>query len=421
MPDQTADFTNISVDEAQGICLEHACLMSSEHLALTAALGRVLACDIYSRREHPPWDNSAMDGYAVRFTDIRNTTAESPTTLKVIGEARAGDPPDRKIGSNEALRIMTGAPIPAGSDTVVRQEDTESHGDTVAILQPPKQGANIRKRGEDVALEQKVITAGTLCRPAEIGMMATAGAVWGQFYQRPRVSILATGNELAEPGENLPPEKIINSNAYSIAAQVSESGGLAVLTETARDSKHNLQRQIEQAITADIALIIGGVSVGKYDFVKEVLHDTGCEMKFWRVRMRPGHPVAFGVIPSSSGQKLLFGLPGNPVACMVAFYQFVLPVMRKMMGMRPEQLLLTEVDAILDEDISIRSGRRHFARAVTVYRQGCYHVRLSGAQGSGILTSMVQANCFMVLPEERGRYRAGEKVRIQLFPKSTHI
>ncbi len=417
MPKQANKVTNIPVDEAIKICLEQTGLMNSERLPLTAALGRVLAHDICSQREHPPWDNSAMDGYAVRWKDISDASSDSPAMLQVIGEVRAGGMSDREVGTNEAIQIMTGAPVPNGADTVVRIEDTEPSGNSVKILRPNNKGGNIRRRGEDVSLYHKVIDAGTRCRPGEIGMLATAGVVWSQFYQQPKISVLTTGNELAEPGESLDPEKIVNSNAYSIAAQVSESGGLPVSIETARDSKENLEQQMRQALDADIALIIGGVSVGKYDFVKDVLADLGCDMKFWRVKMRPGHPVAFGVLPahdSGGKKKLLFGLPGNPVACMVAFYQFVLPVMRKMMGM--QQLFLNEVDAVLEEDISIHSGRRHFARAVTTYDEGRYRVRLTGAQGSGILTSMVQANSFLVLPENQGEYKMGETVRVQLFP-----
>ena len=417
MPDQTNRVTNIPVDEAIKICLEQTGLMNSERLPLTAALGRVLAHDVYSQREHPPWDNSAMDGYAVRWNDICDATPDAPAILQTIGEVRAGGLPTQQVNINEAIQIMTGAPVPDGADTVVRIEDTEIDGNSVKILRPNNKGGNIRRRGEDVSLHHKVIEAGTRCRPGEIGMLATAGVVWSQFYQQPKISVLTTGNELAEPGEDLGPEKIVNSNAYSIAAQVSESGGLPIFIENARDSKENLEQKMRQALDADIALVIGGVSVGKYDFVKDVLANLGCEMKFWRVKMRPGHPVAFGVLPaltSGGKQKLLFGLPGNPVACMVAFYQFVLPVMRKMMGMK--QFFLTEVDAILDEDISIHSGRRHFARAVTTYDEGRYHVRLTGAQGSGILTSMVQANSFLVLPENQGEYKTGETVRVQLFP-----
>lgn len=251
-------------------------------------------------------------------------------------------------------------------------------------------------------------------------MLATAGYTSALVYRRPLVTVLATGDELAEPGEGLTPEKIINSNSYSISSLVEESGGIPVTLETARDTRSDLEGKVREALSADMVLVIGGVSMGKYDYVRDVLQDLGCEMKFWRVSMRPGHPIAFGVLPrggaiaGSQSRRLFFGLPGNPVSCMVTFYQFVRPALRKMMGGR--ELFLPVVDATLKDDIRTRPGRRQFVRAITSWEDGAYMTRLTGDQGSGILLSMVQANSLMILPEERGEFRAGERVSVQLLP-----
>ena len=409
-------MTAISVDQAIDIVLEQTPVLGSEQVALPAALGRVLASDIVARREHPPWDNSAMDGFAVRWEDIRKATPGSPVGLRIGGEVQAGGLYEGRLGGREAIRIMTGAPVPRGCDTVVRVEDTVSTDDRVEVLRAPPVGANIRSRGEDIRAGQTVLTAGTRCRAAEIGMLATADVCWVPVHRQPRVGILATGNELAEPGMLSSPAQIVDSNAHALAGQVIEAGGLPCVLPSARDDKAELAGRLERLLDNDIAIVAGGVSVGKYDFVKEVLADLGLTMKFWRVRMRPGHPVAFGVLFATRGRRrMLFGLPGNPVSCMVGFYEFVRPAIRRMQGMK--DLHLPEVEAVLEESVAVRPGRRHFARAVTRYRDGRYSTRLTGDQGSGILTSMVQANSLLVLPEEQATFEAGDRVRVQLLPE----
>ncbi len=411
-------LTMLSVDEATEIVLAQTMKMATERVAITDTLGKVLAEDIISRREHPPWNNSAMDGYAVRWQDIQSANTDAPAILTIVDEVAAGELPKQALAETEAASIMTGAPVPENADTVVRVEDTTCEGEHVAILKAPKKGANIRPRGEDIQTGQKVISAGQQVRPAELGMLATAGHVWTQVYQQPRVSILATGNELAEPGDDLGPEKIINSNAFSVSGLAHESGAKPLMLHTAADNREELTAKILEASAADIAIVVGGVSVGKYDYVKDVLKELGCKMHFWRVKMRPGHPVAFGILTGQAGQRptLLFGLPGNPVSCMVAFYQFVYPSLRKMRGLKNLQLPLIKAELL--EDIRQRPGRRHFARALTSYdhNAGCYKTKLSGPLGSGILTSMVQANSLLVLPEERSDFKAGERVAVQILP-----
>jgi molybdopterin molybdotransferase len=412
--------TMLSVDEAIEIVLAQTMVMGTERVAITDTLGKVLAEDIVSKREHPPWNNSAMDGYAVRWHDIQSANTEAPAILPIVDEVAAGGMPKQALAEGEAVSIMTGAPVPENADTVVRIEDTTREGEQVAIINAPKKGANIRPHGEDIQTGQTVISAGQQVRPAELGMLATAGHVWTQIYQQPRVSILATGNELAEPGDDLGPEKIINSNAFSVSGLANESGAKALMLHTAGDNREELTAKILEASAADIAIVVGGVSVGKYDYVKDVLKELGCEMHFWRVKMRPGHPVAFGTLKGRAGHRptLLFGLPGNPVSCMVAFYQFVYPTLRKMRGL--QNLQLSQVEAELLEDIRQRPGRRHFARALTTYDydSGSYKARLSGPLGSGILTSMVQANSLLVLSEEHSDFKAGERVPVQILPDS---
>ncbi|NOY71691.1 MAG: molybdopterin molybdotransferase MoeA, partial [Gammaproteobacteria bacterium] len=371
------DKTLISVDEALAIVLEQTHPRGSHRVAITETLGQVLAEDILSQRIHPPWNNSAMDGYAVQWNDIKNTSQEHPVKLKIIGEVQAGAIATLPVNAGEAMQIMTGAPVPKNADTVVRVEHSKQTGDFVHIFSPGKSGDNIRLKGEDIQLGSPVISAHTLIRPAEIGLLATAGYVWATVYKKPFITILATGDELAEPGDHLSPEKIINSNTFSIAAQTTEAGGQAQVLKTAKDNKVDLEAKIKEALQADIALIIGGISIGHYDLVKEVLQDLGCKIKFWRVNMRPGHPLAFGVLSNGTHQTLLFALPGNPVSCMVAFYQFTLPAIRKMRGLT-QNLTLPQVDAIVQQNITNRPGRRHFARAITTYHDGHYHVRLTG-------------------------------------------
>ncbi len=413
------DKTLVTVDEARATVLEHTSPLGSQRVPITETLGRVLAESITAQRAHPPWNNSAMDGYAIQWADIKSATPEQPAKLNLIGEVQAGGRATLPVNTNEAMQIMTGAPVPNGADAVVRVEDTKQTGNTVAIMKPGKLGDNIRLKGEDIQLGNLVIAANTRVRPAEIGMLATAGHVWASVYQKPTISVLATGDELAEPGETLNPEKIINSNTFSIAAQTTEAGGQAVIIKAAKDNKTDLEAKIKEALKADIAIIIGGVSLGRYDFVKEVLQELGCQIKFWRVKMRPGHPMTFGFLSNSDKKTLLFGLPGNPVSCMVSFYQFTLPAIRKMQGLT-QDLTLPHVEAILEQGITHRPGRRHFARAITLYRDGHYHVRVAENQGSGLLSSMTQANSFAILPEDRDHFEKGEHITVQLLPSQTY-
>jgi molybdopterin molybdotransferase len=327
----------------------------------------------------------------------------------VIEEVAAGKMPSKSVGAGQAIRIMTGAPLPKGADTVLKVEDTEHTPDSVRVFKPEQHGANIRPQGEDVKKGECIIAKGTQIRPGEAGMLAILAKSFIFAYQRPRVAILSTGDELADLDERFSDEKIINSNSYGIAAAVQEAGGIPLLLGIAKDTPAALKEKISHGLTADILVLSGGVSMGDYDFTKAVFHELGAEMNFWKLAIRPGQPLAFGKIQG----KLAFGLPGNPVSSMVTFEQLVRPAMLKMSGHRTYDRPV--VQAIFQEKFSKRTDRRHFLRGVLTREEGVFKVRTTGAQGSGILTSMVKANCLIDIPVEVERVNQGDLVSVQLL------
>jgi len=306
---------------------------------------------------------------------------------------------------------MTGAPLPEGFDTVVQVEDTEKDGEGVKIFSFPGKGKNIRLAGEDVKAGTRILEEGALLRPAHIGMLASVRRSWVSVYQQPRVAILSTGDELLDVDDPWEEGKIVNSNSYSLASLVAECGGLPLQLGIARDRSEDLSGKIKQGLVADLLLTSGGVSVGDYDLVKKMLDEMG-QMNFWKVAMRPGQPLAFGMI---SG-KPLFGLPGNPVSSMVSFEQFVRPSILKMSGHR--DLFRPALTAILREDISKRAGLVHFIRCSLMAQGGKVLASTTGEQGSGILSSMVKAQGLIVLPREQTLARAGEEVKVILLDPS---
>lgn len=406
--DATDGLTQLQ--EAQRIVLASTSTLGLEKISILDALGRVLGEDIVAERDNPPWNNSAMDGFAVRWEDIKQEHAiQKPVTLTVIEDVPAGKMPSKTVGAGQAIRIMTGAPIPKGADTVLKVEDTEHTPNSVRVFKPESQGANIRPQGEDVKKGECIIAKGTQIRPGEAGMLAILAKSFVFVYQRPRVAILSTGDELADLDERFSEEKIINSNSYGIAAAVQEAGGIPFLLGIARDTPAALKEKISHGLTADILVLSGGVSMGDYDFTKTVFYELGAEMNFWKLAIRPGQPLAFGKIQG----KLAFGLPGNPVSSMVTFEQLVRPAMLKMSGhltySRPV------LQAIFQEKFSKRTDRRHFLRGVLTQEEGVFKVRTTGAQGSGILTSMVKANCLIDIPVEVERVSPGDLVSVQLL------
>jgi molybdopterin molybdotransferase len=402
----------ITVDEALEKILSHIQPLGFEKVSILEALGRVIAEDMIAPRDLPPYDNSGMDGYAVRYEDIRDASEKNPVRLEVIEDLRAGFISKRTVQKGQAIRIMTGAPIPKGADAVVPVEETERGNGFVFILKAGFPGGYIRRAGEDIRRGDLVISAGDLIRPSEIGMLASMGRSFVSVYQRPSVAILCTGEELVDVGESLDGVKIVSSNSYTLAAQVRECGAIPIQLGIAKDRKDEIKEKVLQGLRADVFISSAGVSVGDYDFVRDVLKELGVEMIFWRVAMKPGKPVAFWMFDG----KPAFSLPGNPVSSMITFEQFVRPSLLKMMGHR--QIFRPVIEAILREDIRKELGKRHFVRAMVSFEKDGYCVTTTGPQGSGILRSMVKANGLIIIPESQEIVRAGEKVKVQLLDRN---
>jgi molybdopterin molybdotransferase len=385
-------------------------------------MGQVLAEDIYATFDIPPLDNSAMDGYAVRSADTAGASPQSPRLLRVIGTVMAGSISGREVVPGTAIRIMTGAPIPQGADAVVRFEITDAaqRKDAtreIAILAEVKAGNDLRCAGEDIARGTKVLGRGTVIRPAEVGVLASLGRAEVAVIRRPRVAILVTGDELVDINKSLPAGKIYDSNTYSLAALVRRYGGIPQVLGLASDSEDALRAKLSQGRDADMLITSGGVSVGDFDVVKDVLAKEG-ELVFWKVRMRPGNPVTFGRLKGRSKAGVAkeivhLGLPGNPVSVMVTFEVFARPAMLKMMGR--EKLAKPAIEAIIEEPIDNDGGFRIFARAIVEERNGQYFAHLTGPQGSGILTSMSRASGLVVVAEDRLRVEKGETVPVMML------
>jgi molybdopterin molybdotransferase len=392
----------ISVEKALKTILINFQPLGLEKINILEARKRVIGEDIFAPHNIPSADNSAMDGYAVRHIDTKGATQDKPLHFKII----------KKIKKGEAARIMTGAVIPEGADSVIRQEDTKKNGKTIVIYTSAEKGQNIRFAGEDVQKGELVVNKGSALRPADIGMMAALGKAFISVYQRPRVAIMSTGDELVDIEINPPLGKIINSNSYSLAAQVLECGGIPIMLGISKDKKLDLQEKFKTALHADVIISSGGVSVGDFDFVKDVMGEIGNAMHFWQVAMRPGKPLAFGAIESVP----LFGLPGNPVSAMVSFEQFVRPSLLKMQGHR--KIFRQTAKAICAEEIQKSAGFKHFIRAIVKKEKDQYIASITGDQGSGILKSMVMANALIVMRENETRIKKGSQVTIQLLDDS---
>ena len=396
----------ISVPGAQARILAQVIGASPPELVpIPSALHRVLAEDVRAAIDVPPTDNSAVDGYAVSSADIPQTGRRP---LEVIADLHAGSVFEGALRSGQALRIMTGAPMPAGADTVYPQEVVERDGARVGVP-PIARGANVRYRGEDVRAGAVILPAGSVLRPQELGVAASLGFPQLLVRQRPRVALLSTGDEVAEPGDERKPGQIYDSNRFSLRGLTEAAGGAVTDYGIVPDRFDELHaRLLEAAARADIVLTSGGVSVGDYDLVKAVLQEAG-GIDFWQVAMQPGRPLAVGRI----GRAHFFGLPGNPVASMLTFHLFVRPALWKLAGRR--ELFPPKFHAVAVEPMRKKTGRREFKRGVLAYTERGWEVRTTGPQGSGILTSMVQANCFIVIEDERGDIAPGERVWVEPF------
>ena len=399
----------IQVQEALDKILSQIQFKGVEKVPLDQALGRVLTEDIVSRINNPPLDNSAMDGYALIAEDIESATPENPVKLEVVEEIAAGYTAKGTLKPGQTMRIMTGAPIPPGANAVLMQEDTQKDGDSILCLDKADVEENIREAGEDVRIGEGVLKKGTTLSPAHIGMLAVIGRSQIAVSQRPTVSILSTGDEILELDETPQGPQIFNSNGHMLAAQIKSAGGIPVYLGIAKDTEKDLMEKFEWALTADIVVSSGGVSVGDYDLVKSSLQKMGQDMLFWKVAMKPGKPLAFGRI----GKTPIFGLPGNPVSSFVSFEQFVRPSLRKVLGC--SDLSHKTVQAKLTRTINKKPGRLHFLSSIVSWADGEYTVTPAGEQGSGILKSAANANGLLIFPLEAEEIKQGQEVAVQLL------
>ncbi len=395
----------LSVEDALDRVLAAVPVIGTESVELTAALDRVLAEPLTAERELPPWDNSSMDGYALRAVDTAAATADQPARLVMLGDVPAGAVASRSVGPGEAYRILTGAPMPAGADSVVPQEEVTGAGEVVLVPRPVARGDYVRRHGEDIAAGDAVLAPGAVLRSAALGVLAALGRPTVRVYLRPRVAILSTGDELVDLGAALGPGQIPNSNTYALSGQVREAGAVPVNLGIARDAREHLEERLRWGLAADVLLSSAGVSVGDRDFVRDVLVKLGAELDFWKVSMRPGKPITFGRL----GARPFFGLPGNPVSSMVTFELFVRPALRRMGGYR--HLLRPRLEAHALEPIDNPGPRRGYLRVRLLETGGRIGARPTGEQGSAILRSMLLADGLAVIPPD-ARIRIGEPVQV---------
>jgi molybdopterin molybdotransferase len=388
-------------------------LLGVERVSIADSLGRVLAETIGSPIDHPAFDNSAMDGYAVRWCDVQGTTPDTPVILAVSQEIPAGSVP-APLEPGTAARVMTGGMIPAGADTVVTREDTVERGDTVGIVALPDrgEGAHVRKRGENIARDSAVMAPGRLIKAGEIGLMAVFGRCFVLVRRRPVVAIVSTGDELVEIDHVPGPGQITNSSSHMLAALVAEAGGVPTVLPIASDTLESTRETFQMAMAAaDIVLSIGGVSVGDYDVVKVVMDELCGELDFWRVRMSPGKPLAFGV--TADGVPLI-GLPGNPVSTFVSFYQFVRPAIRRAQGLA--DLGLPTVRARLDAPVRSSPTRLDFVRGQVTFAADAVTFTPYPQQGSGNPMSIAGVNALARIPIDVAAMKAGDTVTVELLP-----
>ncbi|MCC6532535.1 MAG: molybdopterin molybdotransferase MoeA [Burkholderiales bacterium] len=402
------DPNSMPVDQARRLIARFLSpVTGSEQLGVRAALGRILARDVVSPVDVPAHDNSAMDGYAVRYADLGNGEAK----LRVVGTAFAGQPYTGPIGAGECIRIMTGGVVPSAMDTIVMQEHTRASGDSVTVGTGHRKGQNLRRAGEDLGRGGIALARGKLLTPADIGLIASLGIAEVSVHRKLRVAFFSTGDELVSIGAQLAEGQIYDSNRYTLYGMLSRLGVDFIDMGVVRDDPALLERAFtEAAAIADVIITSGGVSVGEADFIKDLLNKLG-EVLFWKIAMKPGRPLAYGKV----GSAHFFGLPGNPVSVMVTFYQFVRDALYTLMGRDPVPAL-PMLDMVCTSALKKAPGRTEFQRGIlSMDANGTWSVRVSGEQGSGILRSMSEANCFIILATEQGNVAAGSRVRVQVM------
>jgi molybdopterin molybdotransferase len=400
----------VELEQARDSVLERAAPLGAERIALRKALGRRLAEDAVATEPVPAEDNSAMDGFAVRAGDTRGARAGAPVSLRLVGESRAGRPATASLAAGEAVRISTGAVVPVGADAVVRVEATRVGDGRVMVEEEVEPGRDVRRAGEDVRPGETALAAGARIGPAELGVLASLGAAAVACHRRPRVSVLTSGDELLEPGEEMRPGGVRDSNAYSVAALAQRAGAEVSVAAPVPDDLDATRAAVEPALESDLAVVCGGVSVGEHDCVKRAFADLGVERCFWGVAMKPGKPTWFG----TRGDTLVFGLPGNPVSAVVTFLLLARPALVVLGGGRPERLRTT---ARLAGDCEKLPGRTHAVRCRLELGEDGWHADPCERQGSHVLTSMLGADCLALLPAGSGPLRAGEPVQVELLER----
>ena len=411
----------VTPTEAARLILEHIAPLPAARRPLREVLDRVLAEDVISPIDLPAWDNSAMDGYAARAVDVETAGAPHSVTLAVVESVPAGQFPTKPIGPGQVTRIFTGAPLPAGADTVVRQEDTApAEPGRITVVTGRDARKNLRHRGEDIRKGEVVLGGGTPLGPAQLGVLASIAHASPLVHDAPRIAFMGSGDEIVDldrADDILSGRKVATSNSYTLHALIRRTGGIPVDLGLARDTKESLREHLAGARGADLLVTTAGVSVGEHDFVREVLTELGGEIKLWRIAMRPGAPVGFGLL----GGTPWIGLPGNPVSAMVTFELFVRPAVRRLLGHRLP--FRRTVPVRVGEPIRLGPKLRHFLRAVVNPEGpvGALTARLTGPQGSGILTSMARANALLIVPEDRPAVAAGETLPALLLDDPHHV
>jgi molybdopterin molybdotransferase len=381
-----------------------------ERVRLQNASGRTAAENIIAREDIPPFRNSSMDGYAVRSVDLKSASPERPVTLSIAGESSAGNPFTGTFRKGCALRIMTGGKLPGGADAVVPLELITTGGNlAVSFTTRVRRGDFVRLPGEDIPRGRRVISAGDLLTPSHLGILASTGHATVRVAVRPHVGILATGDELVRPDRAPGDGRIRNSSSYALMGLVREAGGKPRFLGIVRDRKKAIRKRVRKGLTFDMLLLTGGVSVGAHDHVREVLERCGVEILFWKVNIRPGSPLLFGI----SGRTLVFGLPGNPVSTGVTFLQFVRPAIRKFMGRKA--LFPFRFSAVTDEPLAVKDGKRCYLRGIARQEGSVLRVRTTGSQSSGVMSSLLKANCLIIIPEGSAALPAGSSVTIEFL------
>ncbi len=400
----------VSAETALRTILDSINPVRTETIYFATASGRILATNVAAPEDVPAFDNSAMDGFAVRASDLSETSAKKPSDLRVIGESSAGHPWAGELPPGAAVRIMTGAVIPLGADTVVPIEDVQSSNATnIRVLGAPRMHKHIRKRGEEMRAGSHVFSSGTIIGPSQLGVLASLGCTKIEVFERPIVTIIPTGDELVDPEDKPAPGQIRNSSSFVLSAFASADGCETNTHDIVCDQKTKIAKAISNSLSSDVVLVTGGVSVGRYDHVPKVLEELGAEILFSKVNIKPGKPLLFARLHST----LIFGLPGNPVSTTVSYIQFVRPALHRLTGREFKPPL--RISARLEHELVKSDNRRHFLRAILEEQNEELFVRTTGPQGSGMLSSVTKANCFIVIPEKEVSFKRGDVVEVELI------